>query len=77
MRNPNLVLQNQGGDRGRDAASSTRGIAGSWPQQSQHVLSPDETDLLLTDSLWSRRERRVLVDPQDNHSGDFHLFRIF
>jgi hypothetical protein len=68
MHNPNLVLQNQSGDRDSGAASS------SWPKQSERVLTAQETDLLLTDSMWSRRNRRALVD---NHSGDFRLFRIF
>lgn len=77
MRNPNLVLQNVGGDRGRATESHTRGVGASWPQQSHHVLTPQEADLLLSDSLWSRRERRVLADLKDNYSGDFHLFRIF
>lgn len=73
MRNPNLVLQNPVSDQGRDTTSSS-GVAASWPKQSQHVLSPQQTDLLLTGSLWSRRDRRVLVD---NHSTDFQPFRIF
>jgi hypothetical protein len=68
MHNPNLVLQSQGGDREVDAGSS------SWSKQSERVLTAQETDLLLTDSMWSRRDRRALVD---NHSGDFRLFRIF
>lgn len=71
MRNPNLVLQNTD-SAGGSGAESNSGVAGSWPKQSQRTLTPQETDLLLTDSLWSRRAR-VLVD---NHSSDFPLFRI-
>ncbi|HZF27029.1 MAG TPA: hypothetical protein VEZ88_12260 [Steroidobacteraceae bacterium] len=42
------------------------------------MLSPFEVDALLTSSgLFGGRERRVLTDFQDNHSGTFHLFRIY
>lgn len=74
MRNPHLVLQNEAHDREANTASNTRGVAASWPKQSQRVLTAQETDLLLSGSLWSRRDRRALVD---NHSVDFHPFRIF
>jgi hypothetical protein len=74
MRNPKLVLQNVGGDRGPAAAPNDRAVRA--PQASR-VLTPQETDQLLSESLWSRRVRRVLTDFQDNYSGDFHLFRIY
>ena len=42
------------------------------------MLSPFEVDALITCSgLFGGRERRMLSDFQDNHSGDFHLVRIF
>ena len=47
-------------------------------RETERMLSPFEVDALLTSSgLFGGRERRVLTDFQDNHSGDFHLFRIY
>jgi hypothetical protein len=43
-------------------------------RESERLLSPFETDALLADRF---ARRRVFPDFQDNHSGDFHLFRIY
>ena len=74
MRNPNLALQNLAGEKLRPDAAPT----GARFRETERMLSPFEVDVLLSSSgLFSGRERRVLTDFQDNHSGDFHLFRIF
>jgi len=73
MRNPNLALQNLAGEKQRPASS-----AGVRFRETERMLSPFEVDALLTSSgLFGGRERRVLTDFRDNHSGDFHLFRIY
>lgn len=77
MRNPNLVLQNQGGDTASPAASTERAASPYWHRSSHHLLTPHETDSLLSESIWGRRVRRVLADFRDNYSGDFRLFRIY
>jgi hypothetical protein len=68
MRNLHLVLQNAGG-----------GTKSSSPRVEvpPRELTPQETDALLSESLWSRPVRRVLTEFQDNYSGDFRLFRIY
>jgi hypothetical protein len=72
MRNPNLSLQNLPGERQRPASSRVRF------RETERMLSPFEVDALLTSSgLFGGRERRVLSDFQDNHTRDFHLFRIY
>jgi hypothetical protein len=72
MRNPNRALQNLAGEKQRPASS-----AGVRFRETERMLSPFEVDALLANSgLFGGRERR-LSDFQDNHSGDFHLFRIF
>ena len=74
MRNPNLALQNLAGEKLRPGAAP----AGARLRETERMLSPFEVDVLLSSSgLFGGRERRVLTDFQDNHSGDFHLFRIF
>ncbi len=72
MRNPNLALQNLAGEKQRPASPSVRF------RETERMLSPFEVDALLASSgLFGSRERRVLTDFRDNHSGDFHLFRIY
>jgi hypothetical protein len=73
MRNPNLALQNLAGEKQRPASSASVRF-----RETERMLSPFEVDALLASSgLFGSRERRVLTDFRDNHSGDFHLFRIY
>ena len=45
--------------------------------QASRELTPQETDALLSESMWSRPSPRVLNGFADNHSPDFRLFRIY
>ncbi len=76
MRNLQLVLQNAGGGTGRSATFGELS-ASALQRRMQPELTPQETDALLSESMWSRRLRRVLTEFQDNYSGDFRLFRIY
>jgi hypothetical protein len=72
MRNPNVSLQNLAGEKQRPASPT-----GVRFRETERMLSPFEVDALLTSSGRFGGRGRVLSDFQDNHSGDFHLFRIY
>jgi len=71
MRNPRRVLQNL------DDGARPQPHSAGRPRfrESERLLSPFETDALLADRF--ARRHRAFPDFQDNHSGDFHLFRIY
>jgi hypothetical protein len=70
MRDLLRVLQNL------DDAARPQPLPAGRPRlrESERLLSPFETDALLTDPF---ARRRAFPDFEDNYSGDFHLFRIY
>jgi len=79
MRYSNLVLQNAFSRSGRAQPKHDLNKIRERLDQAleERELTPSETDALLSSSTWSRRERRILGQFQDNHSSDFQLFRIY
>lgn len=74
MHIPNRALQNLD----RESAQPTPPAAGRpRPRESERVLSPLETDALLASADRFARRGRVYRNFEDNHSSDFHLFRIY
>ena len=74
MRYATLVLQNTITNSGRWAPKYD---LATIQDRLQRELTPQETDALLSQSLWSRPTRHVIGEFQDNYSSDFRLFRIY